>query len=449
MSDDAPPTPQPLQPLHAFAGCGIELEYMIVRRDTLSVLPIADQLLRDGDGGNEVERGIMGWSNELVLHVIEIKNREPSASLVPLHAAFQEEVREINRRLAAMQARLMPGAMHPWMNPLTETRLWPHDNEAIYRIYDRIFDSRSHGWANLQSMHVNLPFADDAEFARLHAAIRLVLPILPALAASSPLADGRIAEAADFRMQVYAGNADGIPSIAGMVVPETVNSRAEYEQRILAPMYRDIAPHDPDGILQHEWLNSRGAIARFDRNAIEIRVIDTQECPHADLAIAAATMDAVRRLYDAPTLAEQQAIPTEALAGILRACTRDAEQAVIEQPAYLRLMGYPGHGCSAGELWRHLIGRMTDGEYDAGAADSPERDGRDSWHAWSDPLQTILREGPLARRILRAAGGASPQRLHAVYSHLCDCLQEGRMFRPDEVPAKAPDTASATSTASS
>ena len=40
-------------------------------------------------------------------------------------------------------------------------------------------------------------------------------------------------------------------------------------------MYRQIAPLDPDHVVQYEWLNSRGAIARFDRNAIEIRVIDT------------------------------------------------------------------------------------------------------------------------------------------------------------------------------
>jgi len=211
---------------------------------------------------------------------------------------------------------------------------------------------------------------------------------------------------------------------------------------------RAMAPHDPDGILRHEWLNSRGAIARFDRNAIEIRVIDTQECPHADLAVAAATVDAVRRLYDAPTLAEQQDIPTPMLAELLRACIRDAEQAAIEQPAYLRLMGYPGRECSAGELWRHLIGRMMDGEYDA-KAESSGCDHGDAWHAWSKPLQTILREGPLARRILRAAGDASPERLHAVYSHLCDCLQEGRMFLPDEVPAAAHGNLSATSAASS
>lgn len=417
MSDDAP------APLQAFMGCGIELEYMIVDRESLSVRPLADRLLADAHGGNEVERGAMGWSNELVLHVVEIKNRQPAASPGLLHQPFQSEVREINRRLDAMQARLMPGAMHPWMNPLTETQLWPHGNEDIYRAYDRIFDSRSHGWANLQSMHINLPFANDEEFARLHAAIRLVLPILPALAASSPIADGRITGFADFRMQAYAGNADGIPSIAGMVVPETVSSRADYEQRILAPMYRDIAPHDPVGVLRHEWLNSRGAIARFDRNAIEIRVIDTQECPHADLAIAAATISAVRRLYEAQTLAEQQDIPTDMLAAMLRACVRDAERAAIGHPAYLELMSYPGRACSAGELWRHLIGRMMNDE----AAAPPERN---PWRLWSEPLQTILREGPLARRILRAVGNDPKARMREVYAGLCACLQEGRMFLP-------------------
>src|SRR5665811_1134453 len=97
----------------------------------------------------------------------------------------------IRDSLETMGAQLMPGAMHPWMDPHSETRLWLGDNAVIYGAYDRIFDCKSHGWANLQSMHVNLPFADDNEFARLHAASRLVLPILPALAASSPIAEDK------------------------------------------------------------------------------------------------------------------------------------------------------------------------------------------------------------------------------------------------------------------
>src|SRR5207245_5492709 len=101
----------------------------------------------------------------------------------------------------------------------------------------------------------------------------------------------------DSRLSVYGSNAKTIPSIGGAVIPEPVVDRADYEMRILAPMYRDIAPYDPDRVLSHEWLNSRGAIARFQRNAIEIRLADTQECPAADIAVACATIAIVRALY--------------------------------------------------------------------------------------------------------------------------------------------------------
>lgn len=398
--------------LHAFTAHGIELEYMIVDRKTLSVLPIADKLL--GQRG-EVQRGGLGWSNELALHLVELKNVRPDASLATLPAAFQAEVRYINQRFEPLGARLMPGAMHPWMDPRAETRLWPHNNAPIYRTYDRIFGCRAHGWANLQSMHVNLPFSDDAEFARLHAAIRLVLPIIPALAASSPIAEGRPAGFLDFRMESYRTHQARIPSTMGRVIPDTASSRSEYQETILAPIYRDIAPFDPDGVLRHEWLNVRGAIPRFERNAIEIRVIDVQECPQADLAIAAAVTAVVRAIYEArwTPLATQQAIGTDALADILHATIRDAEQAVIGDAAYLQLLGYPGKQCQAGELWRHLV-----------ATTLPDETGH-----WREPLRVMLEHGPLARRILRAVGPGCPQaRLHEVYGELCGCLESGRMF---------------------
>lgn len=404
-------------PLHAFAGYGIELEYMIVDRQTLSVMPISDRLLHAaaGENASEAGRGRFGWSNEIVLHLVEIKNTRPDPSLEPLAADFQAEVNSINRLLESMGARLMSSAMHPWMNPATETRLWPHDQAPIYQAYDRIFDCRKHGQANLQSMHVNLPFADDGEFARLHAAVRLLLPILPALAASSPIADGRPGGYLDTRMEGYRTAVSRVPSVIGQVIPDTVSSRVEYQTRVLAPMYRDIAPLDPEGVLQHEWLNARGAIPRFDRNAIEIRVIDVQECPQADLAIAAAATAVIRALYDDKwsPLAAQQDIGTDALAKILHACIRDAEQAVIDDTGYLRLLGFPDRQCQAGELWRHLI-EMTSLENSVN---------------WGDPLRVMLDHGPLARRILRALGPeCGKARLHEVYRELCDCLEAGKMF---------------------
>ena len=109
-------------------------------------------------------------------------------------------------------------------------------------------------------------------------------------------------------------------------------------------MYRAIAPHDPDDILQFEWLNSRGAIARFDRHTIEIRVLDTQEHPGADLAIAQLVVAIVERLYRGADalLDAADAIDTDALAGILQQCVKHGEAARIDNADYLRVLGIPG-----------------------------------------------------------------------------------------------------------
>jgi gamma-glutamyl:cysteine ligase YbdK (ATP-grasp superfamily) len=380
---------------------------------------IAEQLLRAfaGHEASDVARGALGWSNELVRHVVEIKNVAPTAALAALPARFHDEIRAANRLLAAVGARLMPTAMHPWMDPVADTVLW-EDAGEIYRTYDRIYDCRGHGWANLQSMHVNLPFADDAQFARLHAAIRLVLPLLPALAASSPFAEGKSTGVADFRLENYRSICALTPSVSGRVIPDTVDSRLEYETSILAPMYAEIAPHDPDGVLRYEWLNSRGAIPRFDRDAVEIRLVDVQECPHADVAIAAAIVTVVRRLYDEEpaSLADQQAIDTASLHDALLATIRDADEAIIDDSSYLRTIGLSPLAQRAGDIWLALL-----------EARPPDACQDDDW--WRPVIEVILREGPLARRIVRAVGSNGDRdRLRDVYGRLCDCLEDGRMF---------------------
>ena len=388
---------------------------MIVDRDSLAVRPIADRLLNvlaDTPGPDAgAAKAAVEWSNELVRHVVEVKNPLPVRDLASLPARFHDEIRDANRVLARENARLMPTAMHPWMNPRRETWLW---DGGIYRSYDRIYDCRGHGWANLQSMHINLPFGDDGELARLHAAIRLVLPLLPALAASSPIADGAPTGLLDSRLDAYRRICAITPHVTGSVIPETVETQAEYEAKILRPMYAQIAPHDPEGVLQHEWLNSRGAIARFDRRAIEIRVVDVQECPQADVAIAAATSAVIRSLYDAryAPLDEQQAIATEVLYDVLLASIRDADDAVIDDVDYLHALGMPTSRCVARDVWRSLLA-------DAGSA-----------HAWWHPaIDVILQNGPLARRILRATGSRPDRdRLRVTYRALCQCLEDGRMF---------------------
>jgi carboxylate-amine ligase len=404
-------------PLHLFDRFGVEIEYMIVRRRGLDVMPAADRVIREvvGSYSCDAELRPIAWSNELVLHVLELKVAEPVPALAGVAAQFQRSVRRVNALLEPMGGRLMPSGAHPWMNPARDARLWPHDYADIYRTFDRIFGCRTHGWTNLQSVHLNLPFADNAEFARLHAAVRLLLPILPALAASTPYLDGRATGSLDGRLDAYRVNARRIPSVSGAVIPEPCFSRRAYRERILNRIYRDMRLADPAGTLRHEWVNARGAIARFERNTIEVRVLDTQECPRADLAIVGATVAVLRALTAErwTSTREQRGWAVAPLRRILDATVRDADEAVIRDGDYLRALGWAGHvPCRAGELWDHLLEAV-------GPVGLVER----------ATLRAIRREGPLARRLRRAVGKApSRRRLRAVYGDLCECLAAGRLF---------------------
>ncbi len=413
-----------MRPLHLFEGYGIELEYMIVDNETLAVRPIADEVLKRVGGGYdlEVDRGDFAWSNELALHVIELKTNGPVASLAGVADGFQRELTALSSLLDELGARLLPTAMHPFMDPHRELRLWPHENDVIYQTFDRIFDCRGHGWANLQSMHINLPFTGDEELGKLHAAIRLVLPLLPAIAASSPICEGSMQENLDTRLEVYKHNAARVPSVSGLVVPEPAYSRESYERDILGRIYRDLEPHDPDAVLREEWVNARGAIVRFDRMAIEIRVLDIQEAPVADIAIATLVSAVVKALVEERwcSTETQKAFDTRALADVLTCTIRDADEATIEHPELLRCFGMPSDvSVTARALWRHLIAETI---------------ARDPTLAYArEALDVILEEGCLARRIRTALGmsrGPVPDaRLREVYRRLAEHARTGTMFR--------------------
>jgi gamma-glutamyl:cysteine ligase YbdK (ATP-grasp superfamily) len=407
------------EPLALWEGVGVEVEYAIVDAVTLDVKQVADRLLAAAVGGDvdpdvapaDVDRGELAWSNELALHVIEIKTARPVPSFVGLAARFQESVEEIAGLLRPLGARLMPGGMHPWMDPASELALWPHEYNEVYCAFDRIFGCSGHGWANLQSTHVNLPFRGDAEFVRLHDAIRLVLPLIPALAASSPVLDGTLGPALDNRLLAYRENARNVPSVSGAIVPERVASRAHYRDAILERIYADLRPLDPEGVLRHEWVNARGATARFTRGSIEIRVIDCQECVASDLAVAAAVAAAVRGVdVEGP-------MPGDAvLIDVLERTIRLGRAALVEDPVYLERLGAPaGRALTAGDLW--------------GALAEPVLADR-SLPELRAPLQLILERGPLAERIVAALGTIAPARarLTAVYAELCDCVDSGRPF---------------------
>ena len=405
---------------HLYERFGIELEYMIVDKDTLDVSPITDKVLQtiNGEFTNEVNVGDIAWSNELALHVIELKTAEPAYSIVDLDRKFHESLQKINGILTTHNACLMGGPMHPLMDPVKEIRLWPHDYSPIYHAFDKIFSCKGHGWANLQSMHINLPFGNDEEFGRLHAAIRLILPLIPGLSAASPIADGKLTGYHDTRMEMYRNNSKKIPSITGQVIPEAVFTQAHYQEQILQRIYHDLAPYDPEKILQEEWVNARGAIARFERNSIEIRVVDVQETPFADQAIAAAVIDSIMMLTDEDysTFDTQKCVSMEPLVTTFLEAIKKGENARISDNSYLTALGISSGNFSLNDIWKQIVQRISRKKESLSVNFSP-------------PLETILTEGTLSSRILRKAGpNPSVEVIKEIYHTLCTCLKDGVVF---------------------
>ena len=311
----------------------------------------------------------------------------------------------------------MPGGVHPTVDPLTETQIWPHEHNEVYELYNRVFNCKGHGWSNLQSTHINLPFTGDEEFKRLHAAIRVLLPLIPALSASTPFFDGKFSGFKDMRLEYYRKNQAKIPIIAGLVIPERVFSKADYYQTIFNPINQAIRPYDSDGILDHHFLNSRGAIARFDRGAIEIRIIDIQECPKMDMAILDLIVAVLKHLCALPEKTQKlmQVQAEQLLSSHLQKVIREGEEALIDYPDLNEILGLPMGEFLAKDIWTHLLNQHQDTMDEKSVK----------------LMNQLLTHGTLASRMIKFCGtDPSLQQIDVLNQRLITSLTNNEMFTP-------------------
>ncbi|MEM2147642.1 MAG: glutamate-cysteine ligase family protein [Candidatus Bathyarchaeia archaeon] len=267
---------------------GPEHEFSIVD-ENLKALPIVDKVIKDFHGRivNFVELDNFTFGKELQLHVLEVKPNNPFKS----PKDFEEKMHEAVLRLGDFlekryNASLLGTGMHPTLR-LDETAVWPHRHRQIYEAFSRIFNLKQHGWLNIQSFQLNLPYADERDGVRLHNLLANVCAYLPAISASSPVYEGHFGEYVDNRLRFYMENQKEVPSITGNVVPEYIQSFRQYKKSIIEKYSLDLAKAGADKcILDKEWINSRGVIIRFDRKAVEIRVMDEQECVKMDVALS-------------------------------------------------------------------------------------------------------------------------------------------------------------------
>lgn len=404
--------------LSLFSAVGIEIEYMLVNPDTLTIEPKSSDILTRLAGGNianEIEFGDIAVSNELVSHVIELKMNGPAPLAAELDNQFHNCLtKNLRPTLDGANLTLLPSGAHPWLSPNDAAiKLWPHGDKKIYQAYDRIFGCHGHGFSNLQSVHINLPFANDEEFYRLHSAIRLVLPLIPAFCASTPFIEGKFHGMVDNRLKFYKTNQQKISIITGDVVPEFITSIEDYKENILNKIYSALAPDDPEGILQHEWVNSRGAIARFDRFAIEIRVMDSQESPLADIALAAFFNGILQYIINDTDIYLEKPCPTNHLKALLDKSIISGSKTICDDKLILEQFNIQKAKLNLHQLGETLL----------------EKAERYILKQHVATLQEIINNQTLAERMLNAAG-TEPGRasLLSLYQDLKQCLWHNELY---------------------
>ncbi len=407
----------------AFEVVGIELEYPMVD-DDLKVRSLVEPLFRElaGRPCSDVEMGGVAMSNELADHVFEIKTAQPEPDLArseKLLAAGVKRVCSVAR--TKFGASLLPTGMHPFFDP-ADGRTWRRAGRKIYESYAGLFDLQRHGWMNLQSCHVNLPFGDEEETVAMHNAAACLLPYLPALTASSPIYEGRLGPLVDNRLGFYRANQARFPEVAGEVVPEYVRSLADYRARILEPIYRRLRETSGAELLRHEWVNSRGAILRFMRRAIEVRVLDTQECVKMDAACAAMVRAALR-VMTADLREGRLRLPEHgALVSDFSLVVAEGGRARVDAPHLREWLKLTSRRLSAGKLMLALAGRASD------ALARSER-------AYSGLVAQRLETGNLSERIRKklarsadGAGNVPLDKIRPIYRELQICLETNQVW---------------------
>jgi carboxylate-amine ligase len=266
---------------------GPEHEYSLVNQD-LQVLPISDKIIKTycGKTITFIEMPNFTFGKEMQLHVMEIKANQPFKTPTEFEETMQTAVETLSQITQKHGAMLLGTGMHPLLK-LQDTGIWPHYHKKIYNAYGRIFNLNQHGWLNIQSFHLNLPFQKEADAIQIHNHLVNLCAYLPAIAASSPIYEGKSGRDIDNRLQFYKVNQKEVPSITDDVIPQYASSLLQYKQDVIERYTKDLADKGADKTLMHrEWVNSRGVIFRFDRSALEVRVMDEQECIKSDVALA-------------------------------------------------------------------------------------------------------------------------------------------------------------------
>jgi carboxylate-amine ligase len=383
-----------------FDGFGLAVDYLLVESDNLRPIPPASI----GGSGKSVS-----WSTNAAGTGIQLSTRAPEKDLLAAGARIAADVRSLNALAEKLLGgMLLPAGGHPFAQARDAASV-ANGNKA------QLFGSPKTGRIWTSGATVEIPFGDEQGFGRLHTAMRMVLPLIPAISAASPFLEGKRASALSARLMAMIDGTPGMPELTGPFIPEVALDQADYYRIVLEPIARALADHDLAERIDYLSVNQRAVVPSFERGTIAVNVADTQECPGADAAVAEMTVAVINAMKDGRWVSNylQRAWHESDLLAILKDVAMKGSEAVIANRDFLLMFGKMRETATAGELWRHLYQQLRDG------LSEPTR----------IRIAHILDHGSLAQRILRRTGERpSRERLLDVYGELAACLKEDRPF---------------------
>ncbi len=264
-----------------------------------------------------------------------------------------------------------------------------------------------------RALRLDLHFDRAEDFGRLHAAVRLVLPLIPAIAAATPMREGRVTGILSNRLRACLDLYDRFPERVGGFIPEAVFDQAEHDRAILGPIARSAAaagraePPDP------QMLNLRAATAHFEQGILSIHAIDAQENSAADMAVLEFIIAILKALVGGRWVSTylQRAWGTDDLAAILLTTIHDGTHAIVTNRDYLLMFGLmKQEEATADRLLQHLFVELY-GELSENARVH---------------ISLIIEQGCLAERLsVRLGHDPGAQRLREAFAALAACRTDG------------------------
>lgn len=357
-------------------------------------------------GSDPDAKGGIRWERSIAAHLVRASNQRPARRIPPLYDQFHNAVVAFNKELDIHGLCLLPGGIHPWLDPRTE--IHPTVDDPLFPVLDKVVPLRTHGIGNGHDVRLSIAFNGDPDLARLFAAVRILLPIIPAISAGSPWSMGREPGTMSQRVGSWVDLTFPGATKPGALVPEGVYTEDDHIRTIEAPMAQELARRNALAVLGNEWTDPRGAVVQFTPGWVHIRLVDTQESVAASLAVCEMIVAVLRALVKGRWVSTylQRAWHEQDLTSLLHTVIQQADAAVIMDRNYPMMFGLLDQdGITAGKLWQHLFVDLY--------ADLSETAQLHMAH--------ILEHGCLARRIL-ARTGMKPERgtLVRVYGRLAD-----------------------------